>query len=764
MIIPTDSEYNEAIQNPSRAFSDPDLRAGQPEIISTNLPLPKARSGNFATVYRMNCGARSWAVRCFTRKIHPDQKQRYAEISEYLDRSKLKCAVGFTFIQRGIQVGGEWLPILKMEWLNGESLVEYIERNLHNPKGLDALAVKWVDMVFALRKAGIAHGDLQHGNVLIVGGELRLIDYDGMFVPTLRGRISHESGHPNYQHPQRGGQFNSDLDNFSAWAILISILAVASDPTLWKNHNGGDDCLLFRRKDFAEPDKSPVLRALQNAREPRIQSIAALFRTFIDRPADQVPPIDDIHLQNRSPGGMVAPNELQDLPDWVRPHLRPLKNGGTPEKKYAGEHGSSWIQEVMELPAVESVQFAGNLKRERLTVAFGALLVAAVCAIVAMALATPLLLVSVPILILIQALWIFVCYRRDPSVLALTDAREQLIKAEKEMAHKKELLADLQARTLRGEQELTRVRQKHTGIESEIQRREATESALLSRKHQAEKHQLYLERLSIGRQEAEQLTVAKNNFELQLASLQRRMSEVSGSEQAELDVAMRSLQQKHLTVALDEAKLLYAEIPGVKAALKEKLRSAGINTAADIISPSNVQRVRGIGAAKANALDSWRSDIVRRARASMPGRLPPSVERDIRSKYGGQRQGLESEILRVRSLFNANVIAIKEQAKKVLEINAANNRAADDIYKSEDFKARERFRSDLDQAKKEGQKECSAAEAEVTRLKKQIQDGRSEEYEFGVRHEKARRKLSAHELLKFRNYALRLLGIGQRRI
>ena len=101
MSLPTDADYQEAVQNPSRVFSDPDLRSGQPELISQSLPLPKARSGNFATVYRLNCGARSWAVRCFTRAIHPDQKQRYTEISRHLVATKLPYAVGFTFIENG---------------------------------------------------------------------------------------------------------------------------------------------------------------------------------------------------------------------------------------------------------------------------------------------------------------------------------------------------------------------------------------------------------------------------------------------------------------------------------------------------------------------------------------------------------------------------------------------------------------------------------------------------------------------------------------
>jgi len=81
------------------------------------------------------------------------------------------------------------------------TLFTYVERNLGNSTLLFALASRWLEMIKVLNKFSIAHGDLQHGNVLVVNGDLKLVDYDGMFVPTLAGKISSEIGHRNYQHP-----------------------------------------------------------------------------------------------------------------------------------------------------------------------------------------------------------------------------------------------------------------------------------------------------------------------------------------------------------------------------------------------------------------------------------------------------------------------------------------------------------------------------------------------------------------------------------
>src|SRR4029077_855325 len=108
-----------------------------------------------------------------------------------------------------------------------------------------------------LKDSRIAHGDLQHGNILIVNGQFKLVDSDGMYVPTLARRNSHEVGHPNYQHPRRvATHFGPYLDNFSAWVIYVSLVALSIDPTLWQTTGAGDECLLFRQEDFNNPDTS----------------------------------------------------------------------------------------------------------------------------------------------------------------------------------------------------------------------------------------------------------------------------------------------------------------------------------------------------------------------------------------------------------------------------------------------------------------------------------------------------------------------------
>jgi Tol biopolymer transport system component len=332
---PTPQDYNEAVQNPELAFADPELQVGRPEL--TPLGLPRAITGGFASVYKLQCPQRTWAVRCFLRQFH-DYERRYDAISKHLARVQLPYTVGFTFLRKGISVRGQWYPILKMEWVPGEPLNVFLERQLENRSTLLSLAEQWVEMVKALQQASIAHGDLQHGNVLVVGEQLRLIDYDGMYVPALAGAGSHEVGHRNYQHPRRTeSDFGPSLDNFSAWVVWVSLIAVAADPGLWRQFGGGDEALLFRRRDFEKPEASDVFRALERHRDKQIQLAVALLKAFLSLEPRDVPSLDGQILPITVP--TVAGRT--DGGSWIEDYVRtaPAPGGSWP--------GGSWIEDYV---------------------------------------------------------------------------------------------------------------------------------------------------------------------------------------------------------------------------------------------------------------------------------------------------------------------------------------------------------------------------------------------------------------------------------
>jgi len=174
-------------------------------------------------------------------------------------------------------------------------------------------------MTEKLNNAGIAHGDLQNGNILIVDGDYRLIDYDGMYVPALKGQTSNEVGLPNYQHPKRTGfDFGPGLDNFSSWVIYISLLALSVDPQLWGKLQAGDDCLLFRKEDFEKPNRSKVFRALERSSNQSLQLVVTQFKSFLDLAPLQIPLVEG----NLAAGAFLAPAGGPPDLSWREDHRK----------------------------------------------------------------------------------------------------------------------------------------------------------------------------------------------------------------------------------------------------------------------------------------------------------------------------------------------------------------------------------------------------------------------------------------------------------
>lgn len=275
MTWPTPQDFSEAVQNPQFTFDDGDLRAGTIDV--TPLGLPKVISGQFACVFKIMNAGRTWAVRCFLRDFQ-DQKARYDALSTALTACAFDFTVPFRFIEKGILVRGKWYPIIKMEWLKGRLLGDYIDQNQNSPNVLRDLANQIALIHQSLYKKGISHGDLQHGNAIVVGNKVHLIDYDGMYVPTMKGMTSHEIGHKNYQHPRRHiDDFSETTDYFSVWIIYVSLNILAEDLSLWNYLGCGDDCIIFKAADYQAPYLSKTFERLKQHKNDKIKNLTYLI-------------------------------------------------------------------------------------------------------------------------------------------------------------------------------------------------------------------------------------------------------------------------------------------------------------------------------------------------------------------------------------------------------------------------------------------------------------------------------------------------------
>lgn len=262
MSYPTLEQYQEALQHPQTVFVDPRLQAGK--IRTSGLGLPVVVSGGFALTYAVEIGLAKNAVRCFHREAK-GLEARYAAISKKLKALASPYFVDFEFQPQGVRLNGGTYPLVKMAWASGETLGEFVEANHGDKAKLSNLLKSLDELSTYLTQQGIAHGDLQEGNLMVAdaGRRIQLIDYDGMFVPEIASLGSSEMGHRDYQHPRRdASQFDNTLDRFSFMALNLALRGLCERPSLWGASGSGAGVLVFRANDYADPGASAVFSLL----------------------------------------------------------------------------------------------------------------------------------------------------------------------------------------------------------------------------------------------------------------------------------------------------------------------------------------------------------------------------------------------------------------------------------------------------------------------------------------------------------------------
>jgi hypothetical protein len=339
---PLSQDYNEAVQAPHLCFADDELRASRAAANALGLPMP--RSGNFADVYELHREAtgRRWAVKCFTRQV-AGLRERYAAISAHLRQARLPFAVDFQYLEQGGRGRGQWYPVLKMDWVEGQLLNEFVRQHLDRPGMLEALGQVWARVAQRLREAHLAHGDLQHGNVILVPGReagslaLKLIDYDGMWVPALAQRPSGEAGHPAYQHPQRlrEGTYGPEVDRFPVLVIYCAIRALAvGGRALWDRYDNGDN-LLFQEQDLRGPRESGLFWELVRLNDPEVRWLADRLSRAAYRPLDETPLLEELLSPVSPPVAATKPGVPAAPAPRAHPVAVPVTEPATPAPRVA---------------------------------------------------------------------------------------------------------------------------------------------------------------------------------------------------------------------------------------------------------------------------------------------------------------------------------------------------------------------------------------------------------------------------------------------
>lgn len=278
--MPDHSDYVTAMNNLSKITKNQELKTAS--VVKRNNK-PIFATGNFGGVYEVSINGKFYALKYFTRPKN-DMENRYDKISRYVKANKIKnnldFLIEFQFLPNVLTMPDKLsYPLLKMEWVRGKTIGQYLEKYYQNKGLLLQLADKFLDCVIRMQNSSIAHGDLSDGNVMITKDqpdiEIKLVDYDGIFIPDFAGSVAPEEGRVNYQHPARkGGKFyNKDLDNFSALVIYLTIIAIAEDPRLIQSYDEG----LFIAYDFTNPQHSSVIKTLLSSKSGKVKTLTNLL-------------------------------------------------------------------------------------------------------------------------------------------------------------------------------------------------------------------------------------------------------------------------------------------------------------------------------------------------------------------------------------------------------------------------------------------------------------------------------------------------------
>ena len=266
MQYPLISEYVRAIQDASNNLDE--LAHLVPVLDDHGEPYRS--SGAFAVVFKMKDEqtGKCYALKCFTEE-QEGRAEAYRQIADELEFVDSSYITSVKYLDKEIFVDSsceeDEFPVLLMDWIDGETMETYIAENYQDNYAMAMLCYRFCKMAAWLRSQPFAHGDIKPDNIMVrPDGNLTLVDYDGMFVPAMKGQKSPTIGTKDFSHPLRTvDDFDETIDDFALASIALSLKAISMNSKLLDTY-GASDRLLFSESDYRNPSSSKAISALQD--------------------------------------------------------------------------------------------------------------------------------------------------------------------------------------------------------------------------------------------------------------------------------------------------------------------------------------------------------------------------------------------------------------------------------------------------------------------------------------------------------------------
>ena len=280
MQYPLISEYVRSIQDASNNLDE--LAHLVP--VQDDHGEPYRSSGAFAVVFKMKDEqtGKCYALKCFTEE-QEGRAEAYRQIADELEFVDSSYITSVKYLDKEIFVDScceeDEFPVLLMDWIDGETMENYIAENYQDNYAMSMLCYRFCKMAAWLRSQPFAHGDIKPDNIMVrPDGSLTLVDYDGMFVPAMKGQKSPTIGTKDFSHPLRTvDDFDETIDDFALASIALSLKAISLKPSLLDEY-GAADRLLFSAEDYRDLSKSKVLAALQELmNDEEVNTLLSMF-------------------------------------------------------------------------------------------------------------------------------------------------------------------------------------------------------------------------------------------------------------------------------------------------------------------------------------------------------------------------------------------------------------------------------------------------------------------------------------------------------